>query len=54
MCFIMQPMKKKQFLKTDNELFVTSINCEVERAYEMMTETKRQFGKKDKVVAYHS
>lgn len=39
--------------KTDNELFVTGINCEVERAYEMMTETKRQFGKKDKVVAYH-
>lgn len=39
--------------KTDNELFVTGINCEVERAYEMMSETKRQFGKKDKVVAYH-
>ena len=39
--------------KTDDELFVTGINCEVERAYEMMTETKRQFGKKDKVVAYH-
>lgn len=39
--------------KTDNELFVTGINCEVDRAYEMMTETKRQFGKKDKVVAYH-
>ena len=39
--------------KTDDELFITGINCEVERAYEMMTETKRQFGKKDKVVAYH-
>ena len=39
--------------KTDDELFVTGINCEVERAYEMMSETKRQFGKKDKVVAYH-
>ena len=39
--------------KTDDELFVTGINCEVERAYEMMTETKKQFGKKDKVVAYH-
>ena len=39
--------------KTDNELFVTGINCDVENAYEMMTETKRQFGKKDKVVAYH-
>lgn len=39
--------------KTDDELFVIGINCEVERAYEMMTETKRQFGKKDKVVAYH-
>lgn len=39
--------------KTDDELFVTGINCEAERAYEMMTETKRQFGKKDKVVAYH-
>ena len=39
--------------KTDDELFVTGINCEIERAYEMMTETKRQFGKKDKVVAYH-
>ncbi len=40
-------------VKTDDELFVTGINCEVDRAYEMMTETKRQFGKKDKVVAYH-
>ena len=39
--------------KTDDELFVTGINCEIERAYEMMTETKKQFGKKDKVVAYH-
>lgn len=39
--------------KTDNELFVTGINCKVESAYEMMSETKRQFGKKDKVVAYH-
>ena len=39
--------------KTDDELFVTGINCDVENAYEMMTETKRQFGKKDKVVAYH-
>ena len=39
--------------KTDDELFVAGINCEVERAYEMMSETKRQFGKKDKVVAYH-
>lgn len=39
--------------KTDDELFVTGINCEVESAYEMMTETKRQFGKKYKVVAYH-
>ena len=39
--------------KTDDELFVTGINCEAERAYEMMSETKRQFGKKDKVVAYH-
>ena len=39
--------------KTDDELFVTGINCEVERADEMMTETKKQFGKKDKVVAYH-
>ncbi len=39
--------------KTDDKLFVTGINCEVDRAYEMMTETKRQFGKKDKVVAYH-
>lgn len=39
--------------KTDYELFVTGINCDVENAYEMMSETKRQFGKKDKVVAYH-
>ena len=39
--------------KTDDELFVTGINCDVENAYELMTETKRQFGKKDKVVAYH-
>ena len=39
--------------KTDDELFVSGINCDVENAYELMTETKRQFGKKDKVVAYH-
>lgn len=39
--------------KTDDELFVTGINCNAENAYELMTETKRQFGKKDKVVAYH-
>lgn len=39
--------------KTDDELFVTGINCDVENAYELMNETKRQFGKKDKVVAYH-
>lgn len=39
--------------KTDDKLFVTGINCDVENAYELMTETKRQFGKKDKVVAYH-
>ena len=39
--------------KTDDELFVSGINCDAENAYELMTETKRQFGKKDKVVAYH-
>lgn len=39
--------------KTDQELFVTGINCEAENAYETMTETKRQFGKSGKVVAYH-
>lgn len=39
--------------KTDKKMFVTGINCEVERACEMMNETKMQFGKKDKVVAYH-
>ena len=39
--------------KTDDELFVSGINCDVENAYELMTETKMQFGKKDKVVAYH-
>ncbi|MDD6528276.1 MAG: relaxase/mobilization nuclease domain-containing protein [Oscillospiraceae bacterium] len=39
--------------KTDQELFVTGINCEAENAYEMMSETKRQFGKSGKVVAYH-
>ena len=39
--------------KTDDELFVTGINCNAKNAYELMSETKRQFGKKDKVVAYH-
>ncbi|MGN1444110.1 MAG: relaxase/mobilization nuclease domain-containing protein [Acutalibacteraceae bacterium] len=39
--------------KTDQELFVTGINCEAQYAYETMTETKRQFGKSGKVVAYH-
>ncbi|MBQ8504244.1 MAG: relaxase/mobilization nuclease domain-containing protein [Clostridia bacterium] len=39
--------------KTDKKMFVTGINCEAERACEMMNETKMQFGKRDKVVAYH-
>lgn len=39
--------------KTDKKMFVTGVNCEAERACEMMNETKRQFGKRDKVVAYH-
>lgn len=39
--------------KTEKGLFVTGINCEAKNAYEMMSETKRQFGKIDKVVAYH-
>ncbi|MGN1117400.1 MAG: relaxase/mobilization nuclease domain-containing protein [Acutalibacteraceae bacterium] len=34
-------------------MFVTGINCEAENVYKTMTETKRQFGKSGKVVAYH-
>lgn len=39
--------------KTDQQLFVTGINCTAENAYEMMMETKQQFGKLGGNVAYH-
>lgn len=39
--------------KTDRQLFVSGINCTAENAYEMMMETKRQFGKLGGNVAYH-
>ena len=39
--------------KTNQQLFISGINCTAENAYEMMMETKRQFGKLGGNVAYH-
>ena len=40
--------------KTERRLFESVINCSsIENAYREMIETKRKFGKEDKVLAYH-
>lgn len=40
--------------KTEQRLFETAINCtSVDTAHKEMVETKRKFGKEDKVLAYH-
>ncbi len=39
--------------KTENETFVTSINCLKEIALEQMIEVKKQYGKTDGYIAYH-
>lgn len=39
--------------KTDRKMYVTSINCLTEKAYEQMTATKQHYGKLGGNVAYH-
>ena len=40
--------------KTEQHIYETAINCRsVETAYDEMLDTKRRFGKEDKVLAYH-
>ena len=39
--------------KTDRQLFVSTLNCPRQRAYECMMTTKRRFGKTSGIVAYH-
>ena len=39
--------------KTDERMYVSGINCNVRRAYERMTATKKRFGKTGGNVAYH-
>lgn len=39
--------------KTDECMYVSGINCNVKRAYERMTATKKRFGKTGGNVAYH-
>lgn len=39
--------------KTDERMYVSGINCNVKRAYERMTATKKRFGKMGGNVAYH-
>ena len=40
--------------KTERHIYETAINCKsVEDAYSEMADTKRKYGKEDKVLAYH-
>ena len=39
--------------KTENGKWVSSLNCQVEQAYEQMRNTKEQFDKTDKRQGYH-
>lgn len=40
-------------IKTNNQQFVTAINCKKEIALQQMIITKKQFGKQDKYIAWH-
>ena len=40
-------------IKTNNQRFVTAINCKKEIALEQMILTKKQFNKEDKYIAWH-
>ena len=39
--------------KTDQQMYVSAINCPKQRAYQCMMDTKRRFGKLGGNVAYH-
>lgn len=40
--------------KTEEELYVTGINCEPESSYEEMLDTKKYYNKDDKILAHHA
>ncbi len=40
--------------KTEEELYVTGINCEPEFSYEEMLDTKKYYNKEDKILAHHA
>lgn len=44
----------KADFKTEEQLFVTGINCNAETAYQEMIITKKHFGKENGILAYHS
>lgn len=44
----------KADFKTEEQLFVTGVNCEKETAYQEMIETKKKFGKEKGVLAFHA
>ena len=44
----------KADFKTEEQLFVSGINCEKETAYQEMIETKKKFGKEKGVLAFHA
>ncbi len=44
----------KADFKTEEQLFVTGVNCERETAYQEMIETKKKFGKEKGILAYHA
>lgn len=43
-----------QDLKTEKQLYVTGINCNLFTAYEEMTITKKAFDKMDGILAFHA
>ena len=43
----------KADFKTEKQIYVTGINCEVETAYKEMVLTKKHFGKEKGILAYH-
>lgn len=40
-------------IKTEQKFFVTGINCRYENAYKRMMDTKKEYGKTDKILGYH-
>lgn len=40
--------------KTEQQLYATGINCDIETAFQEMTETKKLFDKEDGILGYHA